>query len=117
MHNLHNLHNSLEYSQLLLKTFVLLFQYAPNNDCCVKKILMEIRAKNVTSLSHSLGSSLFQDSLFCKMQRCFQDDSCTQRYSRHSQVAASGLLASYPSPQNWHRALGQESRAILKEEN
>lgn len=59
---------------------------------------MKIRAKNVIILSLSLAFPLLsQDPLLCKMQRCFQDDSCTQRYSRHSQVAASGLLASYLS--------------------
>lgn len=87
----------------------------------VLRILMEIHAKNVIFLSHSLAFPLlFQDSLFCKVQRCFQDDSHTQRYSQHSQVAASGLLASYPSPQSWQsvlRALGQEPRTIPKAEN
>lgn len=64
-------------------------------------------------------SLLFQDTLFCTMQRCFQDESRTQRYSRCSQFAASGFLASCPSPQNWQsmlRAIGQEHTAIPKVE-
>lgn len=87
----------------------------------VLRILMEICAKTVIFLSHSLSFSLlFQDSLFCKMQRCFQDESRTQRYSRYSQVAASGLLASYPSLQNWQsswpgtQSHSQSRKLVLK---